>query len=89
MKISDNDINRILDTVPIVDVVSQYVTLRKSGSNYFGCCPFHNERTASMSVSPAKRIFKCFGCGEHGNVIWFVHKRHKLSRGSTAARQAV
>ena len=79
MKISDNDINRILDTVPIVDVVSQYVTLRKSGSNYFGCCPFHNERTASMSVSPAKRIFKCFGCGEHGNVIWFVHKIEGIS----------
>ena len=88
MKISDNDINRILDTVPIVDVVSQYVTLRKSGSNYFGCCPFHNERTASMSVSPAKRIFKCFGCGEHGNVIWFVHKIEGISYPEAAQQLA-
>ena len=79
MRISDTDINRILDAANIVDVIKSYVTLRKSGSNFFGCCPFHDEATASMCVSPAKRIYKCFGCGEHGNVIWFVHKIEGIS----------
>jgi DNA primase catalytic core len=88
MRISENDINRILDAAPIVDVVSQYVTLRKSGANYFGCCPFHDERTASMSVSPARRMFKCFGCGEHGNAIWFVHKIEGISYPEAAQKLA-
>lgn len=79
MRISETDINRILDAANIVDVIKSYVTLRKSGSNFFGCCPFHDEATASMCVSPAKRIYKCFGCGEHGNVIWFVHKIEGIS----------
>lgn len=79
MRISDTDINKILDAANIVEVIGESVNLRKSGSNYFGCCPFHDEKTASMCVSPAKRIFKCFGCGEHGNVIWFVHKNEGIS----------
>lgn len=79
MSISDTDINKILDAANIVEVIGESVNLRKSGSNYFGCCPFHDEKTASMCVSPAKRIFKCFGCGEHGNVIWFVHKNEGIS----------
>lgn len=79
MRISDTDINKILDAADIVEVIGESVNLRKSGSNYFGCCPFHDEKTASMCVSPAKRIFKCFGCGEHGNVIWFVHKNEGIS----------
>lgn len=79
MRISETDINRILDAANIVNVVGKYVSLRKSGSNYFGCCPFHDEKTASMCVSPSKRVFKCFGCGEHGNAIWFVHKIEGIS----------
>ena len=79
MRISDTDINKILDAANIVEVIGESVNLRKSGSNYFGCCPFHDEKTASMCVSPAKRIFKCFGCGEHANVIWFVHKNEGIS----------
>ena len=79
MRISDTDINKILDAANIVEVIGESVNLRKSGSNYFGCCPFHDEKTASMCVAPAKRIFKCFGCGEHGNVIWFVHKNEGIS----------
>lgn len=79
MRISDTDINKILDAANIVEVIGESVNLRKSGLNYFGCCPFHDEKTASMCVSPAKRIFKCFGCGEHGNVIWFVHKNEGIS----------
>lgn len=56
----------------IVDVISQYVKLEKKGKNYFGKCPFHNEKTASFSVEPVKQIFNCFGCGKGGNVIHFI-----------------
>ena len=63
----------------IVDVVSQYVQLKKSGANYFGLCPFHNEKTGSFSVSPDKQIFHCFGCGAGGGVITFVMKAEGLS----------
>ncbi len=58
----------------IVDVISQYVTLKKSGRNYFGLCPFHKEKTPSFSVSVDKQIFHCFGCGAGGNVIHFIQK---------------
>lgn len=62
----------------IVDIVSQYVKLKKSGTNYFGLCPFHNEKTPSFSVSAEKQIFHCFGCGEGGGVITFVMKTEGL-----------
>ncbi len=62
----------------IVDVVSQYVRLKKSGSNYFGLCPFHNEKTASFSVAPDKQIFHCFGCGAGGGVITFTMQAEGL-----------
>ncbi|WP_031475838.1 DNA primase [Agathobaculum desmolans] len=62
----------------IVEVVSQYVPLKKSGANYFGLCPFHNEKSASFSVSPDKQIFHCFGCGAGGGVITFVMKAEGL-----------
>lgn len=79
MRIPDNDIHKILDSASIVDVVSRYVTLHKRGSNYFGCCPFHNEKTASMCVNEVRGTFKCFGCGEQGNAIWFVSKHDNIS----------
>lgn len=62
----------------IVDIVSQYVQLKKSGANYFGLCPFHNEKTPSFSVAPDKQIFHCFGCGAGGGVITFVMKAEGL-----------
>lgn len=62
----------------IVDIVSQYVQLKKSGANYFGLCPFHNEKTPSFSVSADKQIFHCFGCGAGGGVITFVMKAEGL-----------
>ncbi len=69
---------RILDLarerVSIVDVVGDYVDLRKRGSNYFGICPFHEEKTASLAVHPARGTFKCFGCGEGGNIYTFLMK---------------
>jgi DNA primase len=54
----------ILSSIDIVDVISRYVPLKRAGSNYSGCCPFHNEKTPSFMVSPQKQIFKCFGCGK-------------------------
>ena len=65
-------IEKILDAANIVDVVSEFVTLRKRGVNYVGLCPFHNEKTPSFYVSPSKGICKCFSCGKGGNVIHFL-----------------
>lgn len=62
----------LLNRVDIVEVVSRYVQLRKAGANYQGLCPFHNEKTPSFSVSPAKQFYHCFGCGAHGNAIGFL-----------------
>ncbi|MBO7480525.1 MAG: DNA primase [Bacteroidales bacterium] len=72
-------IDRIMDAADIVEVVQDFVSLKKRGGNYFGCCPFHNEKTPSFIVSPAKGIFKCFGCGEAGNVATFVMKHEQMS----------
>lgn len=68
----------ILSSVDIVDVISRYVSLKRAWSNYAGCCPFHNEKTASFMVSPQKQIFKCFGCGKWGNVFTFVQEYEKI-----------
>ena len=72
-------IERILDTAEIVDVVSDFVTLRKRGVNMLGLCPFHNEKTPSFTVSPAKGIFKCFGCGKGGNSVNFIMEHENLT----------
>jgi DNA primase, catalytic core len=72
-------IDRIIETAQIIDVVGEYVTLKRRGANYIACCPFHNEKTPSFSVSPSKGIFKCFGCGEAGNVVGFVMKHENMS----------
>ncbi|MDR2190578.1 MAG: hypothetical protein LBP53_05310 [Candidatus Peribacteria bacterium] len=71
-------IDEILSRVDIVDVVSQYVPLKKSGTNFSGCCPFHHEKTPSFIVSPQKQIFKCFGCGKGGNVFVFIQEIEKI-----------
>lgn len=72
-------IDRINDAAHIQDVVSDYVTLRKRGANLIGLCPFHNEKTPSFSVSPAKGIFKCFGCGKGGNSVHFIMEHEQIS----------
>lgn len=72
-------IGRIQDAAQIVDVVSDFVTLRRRGVNYVGLCPFHDDRTPSFYVSPAKNICKCFACGEGGTPIHFVMKHEQLS----------
>ena len=71
---SDDLIEEIRQSNDIVDVISQYMNLKRSGRNYFGLCPFHNEKSPSFSVSPDKQIFHCFGCGVGGNVITFIMK---------------
>jgi len=72
-------VERILDTAQIVDVVSDFVTLKKRGVNYVGLCPFHDDKSPSMYVSPAKGIFKCFACGKAGNAAGFVMEHEQMS----------
>ena len=77
--IPQETVNRILDTAQIVDVVSDFVTLKKRGANHIACCPFHNEKTPSFSVSASKGIFKCFGCGKSGTAVGFVMEHENMS----------
>lgn len=79
MRYSDELLEEIRSRNDIIDVISQYVTLKRSGRNYFGLCPFHNEKSPSFSVSPDKQIFHCFGCGVGGNVFHFVMKIENIS----------
>ena len=74
MRYSEDILNEVKESNDIVEVISQYVHLKRSGRNYFGICPFHNEKSPSFSVSPDKQIFHCFGCGVGGNVISFISK---------------
>ncbi len=74
IRYSEEILNEVRQLNDIVDVISQYIHLKRSGRNFFGLCPFHNEKSPSFSVSPDKQIFHCFGCGVGGNVITFVSK---------------
>ncbi|MGB4844932.1 MAG: DNA primase [Ferruginibacter sp.] len=77
--ISQDSIQQILSRIDIVEIVGSFVKLKKRGSNYLGLCPFHNEKTPSFTVSPAKEIYKCFGCGRSGNSISFLMEAEKYS----------
>ena len=79
MAIDKQTIEKIKDAANIVDVVSEFVTLRKSGSNYKGLCPFHNEKTPSFIVSPARGTCHCFGCGRGGNPIGFIMEHEQVT----------
>lgn len=72
-------VDRILDSAQIVDVVGDFVSLKRQGANFIACCPFHNEKTPSFYVSPAKGIFKCFGCGKSGTAVGFVMEHEGLT----------
>ena len=77
--ISQQTIDQILNRTDIIEVVGGFIKLKKRGANYLGLCPFHNEKTPSFTVSPAKEIYKCFGCGKSGNTISFLMDHEKIS----------
>ena len=77
--ISPNTIQQITSRIDIIDVVGEFVKLKKRGTNYLGLCPFHGEKSPSFTVSPAKEIYKCFGCGKSGNTITFLMEHEKFS----------
>ena len=77
--IPQETVNRILDLAQVEDVVGDFVTLKRAGSVYKACCPFHNEKTPSFVVSPAKGIYKCFGCGKSGTAVGFVMEHESMS----------
>ncbi len=79
MLYSDQIVGDVIANNDIVDVISSYVQLKKSGANYFGICPFHNEKSPSFSVSREKQMFYCFGCGAGGNVLTFIRKYENAS----------
>lgn len=78
MRISEDTIEKIKSETDIVDIISESVTLKRSGRNYMGLCPFHNDKSPSFSVSQDKQIYKCFSCGEAGNAITFVMKQKNM-----------
>ena len=78
-RIPQDIIDRVLDTADIVEVVARDVDLKQRGTNYFGLCPFHSEKTASFSVAPTKQIYHCFGCGNGGNVFSFLMEYQKIT----------
>lgn len=77
--ISQNTIQQILARIDIVEIVGNFVKLKKRGANYLGLCPFHNEKSPSFTVTPSKEIYKCFGCGASGNAIKFLMEHEKYS----------
>jgi DNA primase len=77
--ITPQTIQQITGRIDIIDVVGEFVKLKKRGTNYIGNCPFHNEKSPSFTVSPAKEIYKCFGCGKSGNTITFLMEHEKFS----------
>ena len=82
-------VEQIKNSLDIVDVISKYVVLKKAGHNYSGLCPFHNEKTPSFVVTPDKQIFKCFGCGEGGDVFTFLMKINNQSFNEVIEEQAL
>ena len=78
-RIKESFISELLNRVDIVDVISSRVKLKKTGSGYMACCPFHSEKTPSFSVSPQKQFFNCFGCHEAGNAYQFIMKYDNVS----------
>jgi len=72
-------IDQVMDATEIVDVIGDFVSLRRRGASYIACCPFHNEKTPSFHVSPAKGIYKCFGCGKAGNAVTFLKEHEQMT----------
>ena len=79
MRYSDDLVEEVRSRNDIVDVISGYVKLTRRGSNYFGLCPFHSEKSPSFSVTPSKQMYYCFGCGAGGNVFTFLMEYENCS----------
>ena len=77
--IPQDKVAEIIETARVEEVIEDHVTLKRRGANLLGNCPFHNEKTPSFTVSPAKGIYKCFGCGKAGNVVNFLMDHEQLS----------
>ena len=76
--IPDSFIEELLGRVDIVEIIERRVPLKKAGREFQACCPFHNEKTPSFTVSPTKQFYHCFGCGSHGNAIGFLMEHDRL-----------
>ena len=87
-RIDEDSIRRVLEATDIVDVVGAYLPLKRAGSRWKACCPFHNEKTPSFIVDQSRQNFKCFGCGEGGSAITFVMKMENLGFADTVRRLA-
>jgi len=74
----DNQVEEIKEKIDIVNLISQYLPLKKRGRHFLGLCPFHQEKTASFTVSPELQIFRCFGCGKGGDVFTFLQEYEKI-----------
>ena len=81
MRISNDTADRIKQTADIVEVIGDFVSLKKRGANYIACCPFHNEKSPSFNVNPVRQIYKCFGCGAAGDSVKFVMDIEGVSYG--------
>ena len=77
--IPKDTIDKIIDAARVEDVVGEFITLKKRGANFLGLCPFHGEKTPSFTVSPAKGIYKCFGCGKAGTSVSFIMEHQQLN----------
>src|SRR3954466_579146 len=77
--IRQETIQQITNRIDIVEIIGEFVKLKKRGVNYIGQCPFHNEKTPSFTVSPTKEIYKCFGCGKSGNTVSFLMEHEKYT----------
>jgi len=77
--ITQQTIQQITNRIDIIEIIGEFVKLKKRGVNYLGNCPFHNEKSPSFTVSPTKEIYKCFGCGKSGNAIGFIMEHEKYS----------
>ena len=87
-RFSSEFIEQVRQANDIVSVISDYVTLKRQGRNFWACCPFHNEKTASFSVAADKGFFYCFGCHAHGDVFQFIMKKENLSFSDAVERLA-
>ena len=79
MRIPAETVQQVQQTADIVEVVSDFVALKKRGANYIACCPFHNEKTPSFNVNPTRQIYKCFGCGKAGDAITFLREHESMT----------